>query len=569
MKTSTSLSLAGLLLNICFLHAEAHASCNPSEAQGGYCNLLGKHYDTVRKTSVFISNPQSNGSGTIIRKIGRKYTVITAGHVLAGVSPLEYKDYPLITYDNRQHVVRKAQTYKKLDLTEIEFESDEYYQTAPLSNPIVGRYDKVAIAGFPVNNRGNSKTEMCEAYPMGCWNTMKITKKEAQRLGLNPEFYGEKLSEGAETFLLGIDPTISGKDGSCSIIDYSSILSNSNGYNVTYNCITFPGMSGGGVWRESDGKLIGVHGLGLGLRLKKNGKDVVYKAGLNMGISANQINISNLSQSSRGEVSFRNLSKEKQHARFLLESGKIDESLAAYKLIENKAEEPFEKLAIKANILVGLIANGDLGEASKRHAELGQKLNHSSTSLRSKNNNSVLYFMARNSFLLSSQAIAILTLSFSKLENSTILLEKDALTMEGVRTPSLDYARLNNLSGEILKGKDWSTGTSRTAYASLIESGGYLNFRDSSYADSSALINLENWLKAIELKKHMAGSDYKKKRICEKLAAATFETFYSDPLENYIKQSIKDSARNYCLGSGADDFIKNEDILPLFLMYAS
>jgi hypothetical protein len=569
MKISTAISLTGLLLNICFLYSDAQASCNPSEAQGGYCNLLGKHYDVVRNTSVFITNPQFNGSGTIIRKIGRKYTVITAGHVLTKVSPSEYEDYPLITYDNRKHIITKAQTFQPLDLMEIEFESDEDYQTAPLSNPIVGRYDKVAIAGFPVNNRGNGKTEMCEAYPMGCWNTMKITKKEAQRLGLNPEFYVEKVSEGAGTFRLAIEPTISGKDGSCSIIDYSSILINSNGYNVTYNCMTFPGMSGGGVWRESDGKLIGVHGLGLGLRLKKNGKDVVYKAGLNMGISANQINMSNLSQSSKGEVSSRDLSKEKQHARFLLESGKIDESLAAYKLIEDKAEEPLEKLAIKANILVGLIVSGDLGKASERHAELGQKLNQISASLRLEDNNSISYFMARNSYLLSSQAIAILTRNFSKLKNSTYLLEKDALTMEGTRASSLDYARLNNLSGQILKGEDWSAGTSRTAYSSLIESGGYLDFGNSFNADTTALINLENWLKAIELRKHMAGSDYKKKRICEKLAAATIQTFYSDPLEYYIQQSLKDSVREYCLGSGKDDFIKNEDIIPLFLMFAS
>ena len=67
----------------------------------------------------------------------------------------------------------------------------------------------------------------------------------------------------------------------------------------------------------------------------------------------------------------------------------------------------------------------------------------------------------------------------------------------------------------------------------------------------------------------MAGADYKKKRICEKLAAATIQTFYSDPLEYYIQQSLKDSVREYCLGSGKDDFIKNEDIIPLFLMFAS
>lgn len=172
------------------------------------------------------------GSGVIIAKKDKTYTVLTAEHVVRH-SDFEYQ---VVTPDGKKHPV-KYQNVKKLpgvDLAVVNFTSDSTYNTAKLAkSEEAGIGSVVYTAGFPdpgqaIENR-----------------IFQFTSGEVS--GLNPK----------------------AKDG----------------YSLIYTNITRKGMSGGPLL-NTNGELVGIHGRAETDVLPGDGKNapIQVKAGLNLGI---------------------------------------------------------------------------------------------------------------------------------------------------------------------------------------------------------------------------------------------------------------------------------------------
>lgn len=172
------------------------------------------------------------GSGVIIAKNKKTYTVLTAEHVVRH-SDFEYH---VVTQDGKKHPV-KYQTVKKfpgVDLAVVTFTSDRTYNTAKLAkSEEAGIGSVVYTAGFPdpgqaIENR-----------------IFQFTRGEVS--GVNPN----------------------AKDG----------------YSLIYTNITRKGMSGGPVL-NINGELVGIHGRAETDVLPGEGNKapIQVKAGLNLGI---------------------------------------------------------------------------------------------------------------------------------------------------------------------------------------------------------------------------------------------------------------------------------------------
>jgi hypothetical protein len=177
-------------------------------------------------------NSDYPGSGVIIAKQDKTYTVLTAEHV---VKHPDF-EYQIVTSDGQKYPV-KYQAIKKfpgVDLAVVSFTSDRPYQTATLAQADeAGIGAVVYTAGFPdpgqaIENR-----------------IFQFTSGEVS--GHNPN----------------------AKDG----------------YSLIYTNITRTGMSGGPVLNE-EGELVGIHGRAETDVLPGDGKNapIQVKAGLNLGI---------------------------------------------------------------------------------------------------------------------------------------------------------------------------------------------------------------------------------------------------------------------------------------------
>ena len=146
-------------------------------------------------------NPSFAGSGIIIKQTANVYTVLTAGHVVR-----EGKKQ-IITPDKQTYQIKNVKLLQGLDLAVVEFNSNQKYTTAK-----IGDSDKVTnnsvvyVAGFP------AKTAVTP----------------------NVDF---RMKDGK------VDAKGSQRDG----------------YDLSYDNRTSPGMSGGAILNEQ-GELIGIHG---------------------------------------------------------------------------------------------------------------------------------------------------------------------------------------------------------------------------------------------------------------------------------------------------------------------
>ncbi len=108
--------------------------------------------DNAKDVTVFIqgvSSPESFGSGVIIAKTSKGYSVLTAAHVVSGVDQFTVK-----THDGTQHAVKNTQRLTGLDLAIVQFESNSTYAIARLGNSdSVGETDTVFVAGYPKPGR--------------------------------------------------------------------------------------------------------------------------------------------------------------------------------------------------------------------------------------------------------------------------------------------------------------------------------------------------------------------------------------------------------------------------------
>jgi serine protease Do len=164
-------------------------------------------------TTVQINNivaPNLGGSGVIISKNGKTYTVLTASHVVENPNT----DYSIKTSKKKEHNVTSVKSFRKektgTDLAIVTFETDEEYAVAPLTNSNEATIGSgVYISGYPVAS-----------------------------VGVNERRY---------SFTSGIITT----EG----------ISDSEGYTLRYDAVTDKGMSGGPVFDVS-GRVIGIHGEG-------------------------------------------------------------------------------------------------------------------------------------------------------------------------------------------------------------------------------------------------------------------------------------------------------------------
>ncbi len=164
---------------------------------------------TAQSITVLIqdaNNPQSSGSGVMIKREGQSYTVLTAHHVIASNTT-----FRLMTPDGKRHQIIQSsiQTFPGVDLALATFKSSESYSISKMGDSSQSLLGTASfVAGFP-------GTTVVRSEPIFFFTSGEIAANASHPL----------------------------KDG----------------YALAYSNATLPGMSGGPVLNEQ-GELIGIHG---------------------------------------------------------------------------------------------------------------------------------------------------------------------------------------------------------------------------------------------------------------------------------------------------------------------
>jgi V8-like Glu-specific endopeptidase len=184
----------------------------------------GKIEDTIEQTTVQINslgNGSPGGSGVIIDKRGKIYTVLTANHVVCeaieGRKPVTCATdvtYTIRTHNGKDYPIKDRQIFQKNpkdpDLAIVTFEAQENYPVAALGNSEEIKIGaEIKVTGFP-------------------------------------SIFGNK----------GKDRTYTVTPGTVVTFNPGAV----NGYRLVYNATTFVGNSGGPVF-DGNGRVIGIHGL--------------------------------------------------------------------------------------------------------------------------------------------------------------------------------------------------------------------------------------------------------------------------------------------------------------------
>ncbi|TRU72406.1 MAG: tetratricopeptide repeat protein [Microcystis viridis Mv_BB_P_19951000_S69] len=199
------------------------------------------------------SSSEANGSGVIIAREGKTYTVLTADHVLCEKVAEEKTcadfTYTLVTSDGKTLPLDKKTIIRQegVDLAIFTFESSENYSIAEIANYSPDRESPVFVAGFP-----------------------KIGDKQAAWL-----FSGGAVKSQEEGLLATRQSDFTITQSGASI----GVSSLSGGYDMVYTSITFGGMSGGPVLNAA-GQVIGIHGRSEGVKGK-------IQLGFSLGIPIN------------------------------------------------------------------------------------------------------------------------------------------------------------------------------------------------------------------------------------------------------------------------------------------
>jgi tetratricopeptide (TPR) repeat protein len=185
---------------------------------------------TAKAITVKISEPNSQGSGVILKRQGDVYTVLTAAHVVKAKNV----SYTIATSDGNQYRVSNSSIRRAtvdIDLAVVEFRAPTNYPTAKLGN-------------------SNSLTEGMELYVGGF---PLATKTITDSIFVFRE--GKVSANSNKTF--------------------------EKGYSLVYSNDTLPGMSGGAVLNQN-GELVAIHGRG-DREITASG-DTGAKTGFNLGI---------------------------------------------------------------------------------------------------------------------------------------------------------------------------------------------------------------------------------------------------------------------------------------------
>ncbi|MBE9145657.1 tetratricopeptide repeat-containing S1 family peptidase [Planktothrix mougeotii] len=187
--------------------------------------------------TVQINSQLGDGSGVIIAKNGKIYTVLTVNHVVEDANV----EYSVRTSDGKSHpslkIMRLQNDDREPDLAIIQFESSQQYPVATLGN------SEQAVIGAQI-------------YVYGYPATGGLTGVERE-----PE-----LSPGLVT---------------------SRPKNRPEGYNLRYQAVTWSGMSGGPVF-DSEARVVGLHGQGeFGFAQTSSGDVAPIKTGFNAAIPIN------------------------------------------------------------------------------------------------------------------------------------------------------------------------------------------------------------------------------------------------------------------------------------------
>lgn len=196
--------------------------------------------DSLEKTTVQINTQDDispGGSGVIIDKKGKTYTVLTANHVVcdAIIGRKKVTCSTDITYTIRTHIgkdypIKDRQVLQKNDndpdLATVTFEAEENYPVATLGNSDEVKLETdIKVAGFPT-------------------------------------IFGRKGTERTYTVTRGKVVTFARGEN--------------NGYTLVYDAATKTGNSGGPVFDDS-GKVIGIHGQGDRDKSDPRGSETIVK----------------------------------------------------------------------------------------------------------------------------------------------------------------------------------------------------------------------------------------------------------------------------------------------------
>lgn len=187
----------------------------------------------ARRVTVRIITPSGSGSGVLIRKEGKTYTVLTSAHVLSTNGT-----YEVLTSDGQLYRLDRNSIKKhgEVDLAIAQFASPKSYPVVEIGDSkVVAEGSPSYVAGFPART---------EAITESIYNFSK----------------GEVTGISSKPF----------KDG----------------YGLIYTNTTLPGMSGGPVL-DANGRLIGVHGRSdakAEFQDQQLNPKIYVKSGVNLGV---------------------------------------------------------------------------------------------------------------------------------------------------------------------------------------------------------------------------------------------------------------------------------------------
>ncbi len=188
-----------------------------------------------KAVTVEIKTDNSIGSGVLVAKSDRGYTVLTAAHVVR-----DEQKYQLIAPDGRSYGIdrSKIKILPGADLALVSFASTQPYRTVKVRQAnAIAEGSTVYVGGFPLTTQSISK-------PLFNFTEGRVTASSKQPL--------------------------------------------QDGYGLVYTNLTLPGMSGGSVLNDQ-GELIAIHGRGdveKSTEASTINPDIRVKTGFNLGILA-------------------------------------------------------------------------------------------------------------------------------------------------------------------------------------------------------------------------------------------------------------------------------------------
>ncbi|WP_196527927.1 tetratricopeptide repeat-containing serine protease family protein [Nostoc commune] len=123
----------------------------------------------AQSVSVKVFSPNKGGSGVLISKQGKTYTLVTNDHVISSKGT-----HSIQTFDGKTHtatVISRGDSLAGNDLAVLQFQSEENYQVIPLANNSnLSENQEVFAAGFPYDSKelviSNGKISLLSSQPL-------------------------------------------------------------------------------------------------------------------------------------------------------------------------------------------------------------------------------------------------------------------------------------------------------------------------------------------------------------------------------------------------------------------